>query len=364
MRLKLIAILLSAAAWGQTPGVAEKAAPTEKMAFEVASVKLAEPPKPAPGGKGFMIMMGTRGGPGTNDPGRWTCSNCTLKMLLAQGYDVKQYQLTAPGWMDSERYEISAKVPEGATKAQLGLMIQNLLEERFKVAVHRETKEMGGYELVVAKGGPKMAEHVEAAPKEGADKDANDQPKSDKELADAAKSKLEGLLAGQAARSTSFNISTSGGGGGGGGHAGPDLDEKGYPKVQKGCKGCMMIINGKATMSADGETMEEFAAQLTNQVGKPVTDATGLKGKYDFALTFDPSSLGRGGPGGLGFGFGAPTPAPSSPSGSTPITGSEPDGGIPITGAIQNQLGLKLEAKKVQVQMVVVDRAEKMPTEN
>jgi uncharacterized protein (TIGR03435 family) len=335
MKSNILGVVMAVAAFGQSAPVA----------FEVATVKPAAPPQMGGGGR-VMFSMGTRGGPGTNDPGRWTCNNCTIKMLLTQGYDVKPYQLTTPGWMDSERYEISAKVPDGTTKEQFQLMIQNLLADRFKLTLHRDSKEMQMFDLVVAKGGPKMIEHVEEAkPAEPATEDPKD-PEA------ALKQRLEGLAAGRAAR---------------GGGRGAELDKNGYPVALKGCKGCMTIINGKATMQADGETMEEFAKQLSNQVGKPVQDATGLKGKYDFSLTFDGNGAMRGMmPGmaaGIAIGSAGPPPPPSN-GGNTPVSGSEPDGGIPIAGAIQSQLGLKLEAKKGNVEMLIVDHAEKVPTEN
>ncbi len=326
MKSSILGVLMAVAAFGQNAPVA----------FEVATVKPAPPPQVAGGGK-FMIAMGARGGPGSDDPGRWSCSNCTIKMLLAQGYDVKPYQITAPGWMDGERYDITAKVPAGATKEQFRLMIQNLLAERFKLTSHRDSKEMQMFDLVVAKGGPKLTEHVEEAPKPGAD---SSDEKKDAET--AQKQRLEGLAAGMAAR---------------GGRGGEMV-------VPKNCKGCMMIMNGKATMNADGETMEELARQLSNQVGKPVQDATGLKGKYDFSLTFDAQGAMRNMMPGMAGGIAVAGAGPAPGGGNTPVGGSDPDGGIPIQGAIQSQLGLKLESKKGNVEMIVVDHAEKIPTEN
>ena len=83
-------------------------------------------------------MFGSRGGPGTPDPGRYTTSNMTLKGLLVSAYDVKAYQITGPAWIETERYDIVAKVPAGATKEQFRVMLQNLLAERFKIELHRE----------------------------------------------------------------------------------------------------------------------------------------------------------------------------------------------------------------------------------
>jgi len=219
----------------------------------------------------------------------------------------------------------------------LRLMIQNLLAERFKLTLHRDSKEMQMFDLVVAKGGPKLKEHVEETPKEKAEGSVEEH----KDEAAALKQRLEGMAAGMAARG-----------------------REGEMVAPKACKGCMMIINGKAIINADGETMEELAKQLSNQVGKPVQDATGLTGKYDFSLTFDSQGAMRNMIPEMSAGVAVGMRTPAAGGGNTPVSGSDPDGGIPIQGAIQSQLGLKLEAKKGNVEMIVVDHAEKVPTEN
>src|ERR1039457_7369094 len=161
-------IFTSCAAFGQ--GAAET--PT----FEVASVKPAEP---QPMGQ-MRIMMS--GGPGTPDPGQLTYSNASLKDILINAYGVKGYQISGPKWLDSERFDIVAKIPMGATKEQFRLMLQNLLAERFKLTLHHETKELPMYALVVGKGGHKLKESVEddaaagAAPQGGAAGDAPPPP--------------------------------------------------------------------------------------------------------------------------------------------------------------------------------------------
>src|SRR5580700_7392903 len=98
----------------------------ESLTFEVASVKPAAHPLPFAG----MLLI-SNGGPGTPDPGQITWNSVTLKQLLTTAYDVKPYQVNAPGWLDTERYDIIAKVPEGATTAQVNVMWRNLLKERF-----------------------------------------------------------------------------------------------------------------------------------------------------------------------------------------------------------------------------------------
>jgi uncharacterized protein (TIGR03435 family) len=71
---------------------------------------------------------------------------------------VKGYQISGPAWLASERYDIAAKVPAGATQEQVDVMWQNLLLERFGLRLHHESKEFKVEELVVAKGGPKLKE--------------------------------------------------------------------------------------------------------------------------------------------------------------------------------------------------------------
>jgi uncharacterized protein (TIGR03435 family) len=105
-------------------------------AFEVASVKVSAP---MPAGA-FRINMG--GGPGSTDPGRVTYQGVTLKGLIARAYGVKEYQVEGPQWLDCERYDVIATIPQGADKAQVGLMMQRLLAERFALTLHHESKPM------------------------------------------------------------------------------------------------------------------------------------------------------------------------------------------------------------------------------
>jgi uncharacterized protein (TIGR03435 family) len=98
----------------------------------------------------------------------------------------------------------------------------------------------------------------------------------------------------------------------------------------------------KVRWRAADETMEQLASNLGAQLGRPVTDATGLKGKYDFTLSWAVGSIG----------------------GAAPASSAEPDNGPTLLQAIQSQLGLKLEQKKIPVDFLVVDHIEKVPTEN
>ena len=141
--------------------VAQQATPP---AFEVASVKVSDPnpPQATPskgGGGSVRVARGCR----RPNPGTFTCTYATLKMVLIQAYDVKKaYQIEGPAWLDSEHYDVMAKVPEGISPDLVPAMLQQLLAERFKMVAHKESQLLPAYELTVGKGGPKMKE-VDAA---------------------------------------------------------------------------------------------------------------------------------------------------------------------------------------------------------
>lgn len=319
-----------------------------KPEFEVASIK----PAAAPGAGGGMFRMGSTGGPGTRDPGRYSCEGCPLIMLVTQAYDLKRYQVGSyPSWMDTERFNVTAKVPEGATKEQFRLMQQNLLADRFGLKIHFEKKEMPTYELVLNKGGHKMKDAVE-------DPNAKDAPPPP--LGGAPPPLPPPPGAGGPVRLT--------------------MGRDGFPEMPAGMRGrggpMMMMMNGRAKMRATDTTMEQLVNMLSNQLAKPVTDGTGLKGKYEFELDWAPDhSVHRGGPmmgagGGVGFAIsthsvGGGGGGGAAGGGDAPLQGvSEEPSGPTIFAALQQQLGLKLEQKKGQVDILTVDKIEKTPTEN
>jgi uncharacterized protein (TIGR03435 family) len=122
-----------AAAWAQS-------APP---AFEVASVR--------PVKSGFKDRKSM-----TVDPGRITYTNVSLKDCIQAAYGVKTYQISGPGWLDTERYDVAAKAADAAAEPQLMRMLQTLLAERFQLKLHHETKDLAVYSLVVGKNGSKL----------------------------------------------------------------------------------------------------------------------------------------------------------------------------------------------------------------
>src|SRR5579863_73926 len=145
--IQAIGVCLALAAGG-LPGQTPAAAP----AFDVASIKPSAPVTPAMAASG-KIHAGMKITATRVDIGM-----LSLMDLICKAYDVKQYQVSGPAWLGAQRFDILAKMPEGATKEQAPQMLQTLLAERFKLKIHRDDKQQPVpiYALVVGKGGPKM----------------------------------------------------------------------------------------------------------------------------------------------------------------------------------------------------------------
>lgn len=329
MRRAVLVAFTCCLAWSQTPD--------KSLTFDAASVKPADMPKPD--GRGRIFIAPPSGGPGTKDPGRIRYPFMNLKTLLMTAYDMKTYQIVGPPWLDSERFEITATMPPETTNEQFHIMLQNLLAERFKMVVHRETKELPMYALQVAKNGPKLTESDGKA--QPLDPDGPPPP----------------LPPG-----------------------GPKIGPDGFPQLPfAGRAGLfMMMMPGRARLVGTQQSMQDLANRLGNQLSKPVVDETGLTKKYDFTLTFLPDGMngpmGPMPPPGGGEGRGgtmvavAPPGAGAGPGGGSGDSANvfRPEGEAPpdIFHALQAQLGLRLESKKGAVEIVVVDHMEKTPTEN
>ena len=116
--------------------------PDARPAFEAASVKLnagGANSSRTDGSKGQIVML-----------------NQTLRRLVERAYNVKPFQVTGPDWMENVRFDVMAKYPPDTKSEDRPAMLRTLLEDRFKLSTHRESKEMPGYALVVAKGGLKL----------------------------------------------------------------------------------------------------------------------------------------------------------------------------------------------------------------
>jgi uncharacterized protein (TIGR03435 family) len=306
-------------------GIAVAQTPDSQIAFEVATVKPS-----ALAGLGPM-RIGNRGGPGTADPGRFNCERCSLAMLVSTAYDINYVQISGPSWLSETQFDLVAKVPEGATKAQFRVMMQNLLIDRFKLAVHHDKKDAQIYELTIAKGGPKLKASV--GPADPGPEEPRGQGRG-----------VSGLPPSPPR---------------------PARDADGFPQLPPGRHSLMAMTPGRVRWRLVDESIEEFSKSLQGMVGRAVNDATGLTGKYDFELTFAPAANGMG-PMGRGL-MPGPMPHPPGVGQAVPDGASTapPDDSVPsIFTAVQDQLGLKLEPKKGPVDTLVIDHIDKTPTEN
>lgn len=204
--------------------------------------------------------------PGHNNiepaPGRLTMSSVSLNTCLKYAYHVTSHQIAGPPWIDTQTFDIVATAL-GATGQDVRPLVQTLLADRFKLALHHETRELAGFALTVAKDGPKFRES------EG-DGEGN--------------------------------------------------------------------MNGGRILIADRTNMAKFAELLSGPMRGPVVDQTGLKGRYDFKLDLTP--------------FLKVGPEEASPD------------SVAVFRAAVGQLGLKLEPKKLPLDVLVIDHIEKIPTEN
>ncbi len=294
-------------------------APAESLAFEVASIKPSEPITPAIVASG-KLHVGMK-----IDGVRVDIGNFSLMQVICKAYDVKQYQVSGPPWLlTGQKFDIVANLPHGATKEQVPQMLQALLAERFKLAIHRDTKEHAVYAMVVGKTGIKMKEsEAPAASPDGS----------------APNPAVTG--------SSSVSISQTKGGA---------VVSDGQGRQQK----MSVSPDGKfMRMEASKISMAELAEGLSPLTDHPVLDMTGLKGNYQVTLEISMQEILAAA---RAAGAAVPAAAPGGGDAGKPADAASDPGGS-IFNAIQT-LGLKLEPRKTPLTTIVVDHVEKMPTEN
>jgi bla regulator protein BlaR1 len=265
------------------------AAPASQPKFEVASIKPA-----APDQRGMFI----RTAPG----GRVNITNMPLKEMLVLAWHIQPFQIEgAPSWMESARYDISAKPEKSPKEGEVSLMLQSLLADRFQLKIHHETKELPIYALVVAnkdgKLGPQLTESKEGS-------------------------------------CTPFDPSKP--------PAPPDPSKP--PTL--GCGGMFM---GPDRLRAAGVEVDRLTPVLSRILGRTVIDKTGLTGKFDIQAQWTPDQ----------------NQLQAMAGGAQPdaqVPQFDPNGPSIFT-ALQEQLGLKLESQKGPVDVLVIDHVEK-PSEN
>lgn len=203
-------------------------------------------------------------------PDSLTMRNVSLKGALRWAYHVNYAQVQGPAWLDGDRFDISARAGEPVNDDQLRVMLQALLADRFKMEVHRQTKELQAYVLTVAKGGPKFRE---------------------------SQTQGESLIE-------------------------PQRD--------------------RLAISVQRAQISQLTDMLSRLLQTPVVDSTGLAGRYD--VTIDATKY--------------------LDDLKPPAGGGIPDVVSVLMRGIQEELGLKLESKKMPLDLIIVDRAERTPTAN
>lgn len=223
--------------------------------FEVASIKRADPSR---------SMVDLRTLPG----GRLQVVNLTLAEMIHAAYELKSYQRVegVNGWPETDRFNIDATAGREASRQEVMAMLRALLEERFRLKVRRDSHEGNIYELVIAKGTPKLKRS-------------------------AAETSYVRLIR----------------------HTPPQLPGVRYS-----------IAGQKATVA-------NLVDHLMGTVGRPVVDRTGIEGEYDFTVEY--------------------------------AVEGHADEGPSIFTALQEQLGLKLQAAKGLIETLTIESAER-PTEN
>jgi uncharacterized protein (TIGR03435 family) len=302
---------------------------TAPLAFEVATIKTAPPINPAQIAAG-KLHVGMK-----IEAGRVDIGFMSIADLIRTAYEVKPYQVSGPDWINTERFDILAKIPDGGTKEQVPAMLKALLQERFKLSVHKESKDHSVYALVVGKGGSKLKESPadEPAPEAGA--------------APAGKG---GAVIETNNGSMRVNQNADG--------RGATITGVGGGTMKMG-----MGPDGTMHMEASKVAMPQFAEMISRFVDKPVVDETGLKGNYQIPLDLSLADLMRvaqkAGMAIPGAGAGVPGGAAAGAADAA----SDPGGGGTVFTAVQS-LGLKLEPKKESVDTYIVDHVEKTPSEN
>ena len=230
-----------------------------------------------------------------------------LRDYIAMAYRVPAGQVTGPDWIAQERFDIAAKLPDGASSDQVPEMLGALLTSRFQLQVHRDSKEFPVYALGVARGGPKLQE---SAP-------SSDAP----------------------ARPGTVNVAANGS------SSGVDVDLGGGSSFS--------LFNNRLELKK--VTMTSMAAGLTRLVDRPVMDMTALKGTYDLTLDLTPedytATLIRSA---INAGVVLPPQA---------LRALDLGSGDPFSNPLQ-KFGLTFESRKAPLDVVVVDSMRKTPIEN
>jgi bla regulator protein BlaR1 len=254
------------------------------LAFEVASVK------PNKSGEARASFGGRPGG-------QVVVINNTLRNMIRNAYELQEYQIVGgPDWINDDRFDIVAKAANSdATRLQLAAMVQTLLADRFKLVVHRETRQVPIYALVMARSDKRLGPRLQPSTVD-----------------------CEALFT--AARR--------------GGAPPPSAP----PGERPPCG--IRLVPGR--MMAGGSLLSDVGRNLAPFTGRLVIDQTGLTGRFDLDLEWTPDQM--------------PQAQPGAPPAVLP---PPPSDGPSLFAAVQEQWGLKLDAARGPVEVLVIDSAER-----
>jgi uncharacterized protein (TIGR03435 family) len=273
-------------------------------AFEVASIRASDP----------ITDQGVTAGVHI-DGAQVHCVLLSLRDYIGWAYKVKDYQIEGPAWMASARFDITAKVPAGATQEQVAAMMGALLAERFGMKMHRESKESPVYGLVVAKGGSKL----KASPADPPAADGADRPEAGKTVNVVAQSNATGTV------------------------------------VDLGQGSSVSILYTESRLEGRKVAMAGLADVLARFADRPVVDMTGIEGVYDFTLQFTPEDFQT-----MLIRAAVVAGAPLPPEALKLLDNTSGDSAF----AVLETLGLKMEPRKAPLDLVVIDHMEKAPSDN
>jgi uncharacterized protein (TIGR03435 family) len=269
--------------------------PDPNTRFEVAAIKAVD------GARGPIMLRMLPGG-------RLDSNGLPIGVLLRQALQKPDYQIVgAPGWLDTERYSITAKAPEGTPPTAMTVMMLNLLKDRFQLTTHLETREQPIFNLVIARADGRLGPDLKPTP-------AECQAAIAERIAATKAAAERGALPPR-----------------------PTFPDPNGPLP------CGFVQMGPGLMTGSGRTIAQIVPTLADLLGRPVIDKTGLTGLYDVALKFAPT--------GRVTGLFALLPGPPPPPDDPDAPG--------LSTAVQEQLGLKLESARGPVEIVVIDTLEK-----
>lgn len=284
------------------------AAQQSKPQFEVASVRLSS----APGSAGTQRITESR----------VDLQNISLKALVRMAFRVRDFELFAPDWLVEVRVNVQATLPAGSRRQQVPDMLQDLLANRFGLVARRETRSMQVHELVVGSGGSKMRE---VEPLNGLDKELQRDPR---------------LTSASAVKLADTSIDTPDG------QVRTVFGELGRTTATAATMYRLRLNVPQRTQTLDATrmTMAELAVVLTDSMGQPVIDKTGLVAGYQFTVEL-------------------PVDARTVQTIRNQMPSFEYLPGVSESRAVE-AIGLKLERRTAPIPVLVVDKVNRMPSEN